>query len=105
MVELNVECVNTGGFVASILDRFHRHDVLTDYGVHLIRSLLANGERSVRDVVYTNILPTAGGMVANQSLVFCQCLDYYLSEGSEHLPEIHRLASSDNAEADDVLLH
>ena len=105
LVEFNVQCVNTAGFVASVLDRFHRHDALTDYGVHLIRSLLANGERSVKDVVYTNILPTAGGMVANQSQLFSQCLDYYLSEGCEHLPKIHRLASSDNPDADDVLLH
>ena len=104
LVEFNVQFVNTAGFVAIILDRFHKHDSLTDYGVHLIQTLLANGA-SVRDVVYTNILPTAGGMVAYQSQVFSQCLDYYLSEGREHLSEIHRLASLDTTEADDVLLH
>ena len=105
LVELNVECVNTAGLVASVLDRFHRHDALTDYGIHLIKSLLANGEMSVRDVVYTNILPTAGGMVTNQSRVFSQCLDYYLSDkGKQHLPEIHRLAKMNTDEADEFLL-
>jgi hypothetical protein len=69
-----------------------------------VRTLLANEEMTVRDVVYTNILPTAGGMVANQSQLFSQCLDYYLSEGGEHLPEIHRLSMRDDPEADDILL-
>lgn len=88
-----------------MIDRFHRHDALTDYGIHLIRSLLANGEMSVRDVVYTNILPTVGGMVANQSQLFSQCLDYYLSdEGRQHLPEIHRLANMNTEETDELLL-
>lgn len=105
LVEFNVRCVNTTGFVATILDHFHTHNALTDYGVHLVRTLLANKEMTVRDVVYTNILPTAGGMVANQSQLFSQCLDYYLSEGREHLPEIHRLSMQDDPEADDILLH
>jgi hypothetical protein len=105
LVEFNVQCVNTAGFVATILDRFHKHNALTDYGIHLVRTLLANEEMTVKDVVYTNILPTAGGMVAIQSQVFSQCLDYYLSEGKEHLPDIHRLSMLDDPEADDVLLH
>jgi hypothetical protein len=43
--------------------------------------LLANEEITVRDVVYTNILPTTAGMNVNQSQVFPQCLDHcYLSK-------------------------
>jgi hypothetical protein len=73
--------------------------------VHMLRTLLANQEKTVKDIVYTNILPTAGGMVANQSQLFSQCLDYYLSEGKEHVQEIHRLSMLDSPEADDILLH
>jgi hypothetical protein len=105
LVEFNVRCVNAAGFVATILDRFHKHNALTDYGVHMVRTLLANQEKTVKDIVYTNILPTAGGMVANQSQLFSQCLDYYLSEGKEHVQEIHRLSMLDSPEADDILLH
>lgn len=104
-MEVNVHTVHAGGFVASVLDRLHRHDALTDYGIHVIRSLLANGDMSVRDVVYTNILPTAGGMVANQAHLFAQCLDYYLGEGIEHWPKIQELAASDSPEADEKLMH
>ena len=106
LVEFNVQCVNTAGFVASIVDRLHKHDALTDYGVHLVRTLLANGGMTVKEIVYTHMLPTAVGMVANQSQLFSQCLDYYLSDqGKQHLPEIHRLANLNTAEADDILLH
>jgi linoleate 8R-lipoxygenase / 9,12-octadecadienoate 8-hydroperoxide 8R-isomerase len=74
-IEFNVRCVNTTGFVATILDHVHKHDTLTDYGVHLVRALLENEQMTVKDAVYTNILPTAVGMVTNQSQVFSQCLD------------------------------
>lgn len=34
-----------------------------------------------------------------------QCLDYFLGTGSEHLPELHRLARLDTKEADEALMH
>lgn len=105
LVEFNVHCVSATGVLSTILDHFHKHNTLTDYGIHLVRTLLADESMAVRDIVYSNILPTAGVMVANQSQVFSQCLDYYLSEGKEHLPEIRRLSMRDDPEADDILLH
>lgn len=36
---------------------------------------------------------------------FTQLLDYYLSEGKRHLPEINRLAKADTPEADEKILH
>ena len=54
---------------------------------------------------WSQILPTAGAMVANQAQVFGQVLDFYLGDGKEHLPEINRLAKLNTAEADDILLH
>ena len=59
-VELNVEFVSKAGVIADFLDRFYRHDALTDYGEHIIRRLLTSG-LSVQEIVWTHILPTAGG--------------------------------------------
>jgi len=71
-----------------------------------MRTLLANDGMTVKEIVYTHMLPTTAGMVANQSQLFSQCLDYYLSDqGKQHLPEIHRLANLNTAEADDILQH
>ncbi|KAL4872959.1 Psi-producing oxygenase A [Aspergillus spectabilis] len=99
----NVEMIDKTGFIASLVNRLHRHDVLSEYGIHMIQRLLDSGLPAT-EIVWTHILPTAGGMVANQAQLFSQCLDYYLSEeGSAHLPEINRLAKEDTPEADEVL--
>jgi linoleate 8R-lipoxygenase/9,12-octadecadienoate 8-hydroperoxide 8R-isomerase len=101
---LNVEQISKTGIIADLVDRLHRHDVLAQYGVHMIQRLL-DSKISPRELVWTHILPTAGGMVANQAQLFSQCLDYYLSEeGSVHLPEINRLSKLDTREADDTLV-
>ncbi|KAB8216542.1 hypothetical protein BDV33DRAFT_194313 [Aspergillus novoparasiticus] len=100
----NVELVNNTGFIANLVSSLHRHDVLSEYGVHMIQRLLGSG-LPAEEVVWTHILPTAGGMVANQAQLFSQCLDYYLSEeGSVHLPDIKRLAKVDTPETDELLL-
>ncbi|KKK22805.1 hypothetical protein P175DRAFT_0470186 [Aspergillus ochraceoroseus IBT 24754] len=99
----NVELIDKTGFIANLVNRLHRHDILSEYGVHMIQHLLATG-LPAQEIVWTHILPTAGGMVANQAQLFSQCLDYYLSEeGSVHLPEINRLANEDTPEADELL--
>lgn len=104
LVMANVEIISKSGLIASLVDYFHRHDVLSDYGTHMIQRLLASG-LPPQEIVWTHILPTAGGMVANQAQLFSQCLDYYLSdEGSVHLAEINRLAKEDTPEADDLLM-
>ncbi|PYI02221.1 heme peroxidase [Aspergillus sclerotiicarbonarius CBS 121057] len=100
----NVEFVNKAGFIANLVNSLHRHDVLSEYGVHMIQRLLATSVPPA-EIVWTHVLPTAGGMVANQAQLFSQCLDYYLSEeGSTYLPEIQRLAKEDTSEADSLLL-
>ncbi|OOF98169.1 hypothetical protein ASPCADRAFT_142143 [Aspergillus carbonarius ITEM 5010] len=100
----NVEFVNKAGFIANLVNSLHRHDVLSEYGVHMIQRLLATNVPPA-EIVWTHVLPTAGGMVANQAQLFSQCLDYYLSEeGSTHLPDIQRLAKEDTPEADGLLL-
>lgn len=100
----NVEIVGKTGFIASLVNRLHRGDVLSEYGTHMIQRLLDSGLPAA-EIVWTHILPTAGGMVANQAQLFSQCLDYYLSEeGSTHLPEINRLAKENTPEADGLLM-
>ena len=109
LVELNVHYVKTTGSFATFLDGIrgnsYEHHTLTDYGIHTVQRLSESG-MLVKDAVWNNILPTAGGMVANQSQLFCQSLGYYLSdEGKVHIAEIHRLSELDSPEADDNLFH
>ena len=100
----NVEAVSKTGFIADLISRLHQHDVLSEYGTHMIQRLLDSGLPPT-EIVWTHILPTAGGMVANQGQLLSQSLDYYLSEeGSVYLPEINRLAKEDTPEGDELLL-
>ena len=105
LVMTNVELIKRTGFLAPLIDRIDRHDnILADYGIHMIQRLLDTG-LPPQDIVWSHLLPTAGGMVANQGQLSSQCLDYYLSkEGTVHLPEIRRLSKLDTPEADDILL-
>jgi len=73
-------------------------------GAHMIQQLFKGGLGS-KDVIWSQILPTAGGMVANQAQLFAQCLDFYLEDrNASHLKEINRLAKLDTPEADDLIL-
>lgn len=99
-----IEPINSSGILGSLIERFHQHSKLSKYGIHMITQLLKSG-LGVKDIVWSHILPTAGGMVANQGQLFAQCLDFYLSdEAKPHLQEIHRLAKADTKEADDLIL-
>jgi linoleate 8R-lipoxygenase / 9,12-octadecadienoate 8-hydroperoxide 8R-isomerase len=105
LVELKVRFVEKTGPLQDVLDMFYRHDTLSEYGVAMIRGLLQRGIPA-KQLVWTHILPAAAAMVANQSQLFCQCLDYYLSaEGVVHLPEINRLSKANTVEADETILH
>lgn len=124
LVEANVKMVNATGWIAGIVDGMHQqHSPLTDYGVHMVRRLLESG-LGVSEITWSQILPTAVAMVANQAQVvrssvgphhliyvadhfqFTQLLDYYLSEeGRRHLPEINKWARVEGTEADDKLMH
>ena len=90
--------------VSTILGLFHKHSTLSKYGRHMIGHLLKSG-LSTKDVIWSQILPTAGGMIANQAQLFAQCLDFYLEpENAVHLKEISRLAKLDNDDADELIL-
>ncbi len=69
LVEANVHSVSMTGLVAGIVDRFRENqNPLADYGVHMIRRLLESG-LGVSEITWSQILPTAGAMVANQAQV------------------------------------
>ncbi|KAL8761616.1 MAG: hypothetical protein Q9184_002263 [Pyrenodesmia sp. 2 TL-2023] len=106
LVEANVHSVSMTGLVAGIVDKFRENqNPLADYGVHMIRRLLESG-LGVSEITWSQILPTAGAMVANQAQVFTQLLDYYLSPaGQQHLPAINKYAKLNTREADDKILH
>ncbi|KAF7720011.1 Psi-producing oxygenase A [Penicillium ucsense] len=104
LVMANVELVSKSGFIADVISRIHRHEHLTNYGVHMIQRLLDSG-LPPKEIVWTHILPSASSMVANQAQLFIQCLDFYLRpENAHHLAEIQRLSREDTRESDDLLL-
>ncbi len=106
LVETQVSLLSKTSFLSSIIDPLMVEDhALNDYGVHMTRQLLKKG-LGVHETVWSQILPTAGAMVANQSQVFGQVIDFYLmDQNKHHLKEINRLAKLNTAAADDVLLH
>ena len=66
LVEANVKTVHATGWIAGIVDGMHQHhSPLTDYGVHMVRRLLESG-MGVSEITWSQIVPTAGAMVANQ---------------------------------------
>ena len=95
------------GLIATVIGLFHRvrpQSSLSIYGTHMVKKLLETG-LSVKDLVWSQLLPSSGAMVANQGQLFAQCLDYYLSEeGAQYLTEINRLARLDTVEADELIL-
>ncbi|OQD68603.1 hypothetical protein PENDEC_c033G00088 [Penicillium decumbens] len=104
LVMANVEVIDKAGLIANIVSRLHRHDTLSNYGVHMIQRLLDSG-LPAKEVVWTHILPSASSMVANQAQLFVQCLDFYLEkENGTHLAEIQRLSKENSPESDELLL-
>ncbi|KAL6717332.1 hypothetical protein ACLMJK_005247 [Lecanora helva] len=107
LMEILVAGVHVAGDgpLNSFIEFFHKpQSQISFYGKHMIEQLLKSGV-GLKDIIWSNILPTAGGMVANQGQLFAQCLDFYLSDNAaSHLKEVHRLAKLDTPEADELLL-
>lgn len=61
--------VHATGWIAGVVDGMHQqHNPLTDYGVHMVRRLLDSG-MGTSEITWSQIVPTAGAMVANQAQV------------------------------------
>lgn len=100
-----VESIGRGGFIADIVDRLHKHQTLTDYGVQVIQRLLdTNSGVDISTLVAEQMINAAASLIIQQSQTLVESLNFYLSEaGSVHLPEIHRLAHLDTTDADEKL--
>ncbi|KXT14510.1 hypothetical protein AC579_9558 [Pseudocercospora musae] len=109
IMALQVESVKRFGKLSeTLIDAVMPNDgPLKEYGVHMIAQLCkANPDLSVDDLVWGNIMGTAGGMIPNQGQLFGQALDYFFSkEGHKYWSEIQKLAKQDTPEADDKLMH
>lgn len=67
LIEADVKIVHRTGWISGIVDGMaQNHNPLTDYGVHMVRRLLES-DLSSSEVTWSQILPTAGAMVANQA--------------------------------------
>lgn len=69
LVEAHVKAVNMPGWIAGLVDGIARnHTPVTDYGVSVVRKLLDSG-LGASEITWSQILPSAGAMVANQAQV------------------------------------
>lgn len=69
LVEANVKTLNMTGWISGIVDGMTHHQTpVADSGVHMVRRLLESGLGS-SEVTWSQILPTAGTLVANQAQV------------------------------------
>ncbi|KAH7303488.1 linoleate diol synthase [Stachybotrys elegans] len=77
---------------------------LPSYGRHLISRMMEKG-KSIEECVAGTVMPISAAGTTIMSGLLSQCLDYFLGDGSEHLPELYRLAKEDTVEADGKLMH
>lgn len=106
LVRANVEAIAKTGRLSDIMHSVWPHDTaLKSYGIHLIRRLL-DTKMDPEQLVWGQMLGTAGGMVSNQGQLFGQIIEYFLSEaGKEHWPAVQELARQDTDAAFTTLMH
>ncbi|KAK5116380.1 hypothetical protein LTR62_007927 [Meristemomyces frigidus] len=81
---------------------------LAEYGLHMIKKLVEI-DGDVDDLVYGNIMGTAGGMVTNQGQLFAQSMAWFLSDplGQRYWPEVQKIARDETLgvlEQEEVLM-
>ncbi|KAI0601288.1 linoleate diol synthase precursor [Biscogniauxia sp. FL1348] len=72
---------------------------LPHHGRHLMK------DETIKGFVTNTVIPVSAVSTALMSGLLSQCVDYFLGDGSEHLPELHRLAHEDTREADNQLMN
>ncbi|KAH6966960.1 heme peroxidase [Fusarium venenatum] len=105
IVEMNVKLATSVGIKGLFTSKPNKNDdPLAAYGENMAKGLKKAG-LSIDDIVWSQILPTAGAMVPNQAQVFAQTLDWYLSPaGEKYRPELHRIAALETGNETDALL-
>jgi cytochrome P450 len=93
LVEANVKAIAASGIASELIKRIWPNESsLKSYGIHMIQRLLDSGMEP-EQLVWGQILGTAGGMVSNQGQLFGQTIEYFLvGEGKKHWPDIQALA-------------
>lgn len=77
--------------------------VLALYGDRMIKRMLGESGATPETVIWGSVLPASVAACANQTQVLSQAIDYYLSDGMEHLPVMYVLAHQDTEDADEKL--
>lgn len=106
LVAANVKFTSGSGILGGIAGKLHHQQgPLADYGVHMIKKLIDTG-LSVEEITWSQIVPTAGAMVANQAQVITQIMDFYLTQepGKPHWAAVQAAARSKDPASDDTLL-
>ncbi|KAI1495045.1 linoleate diol synthase precursor [Biscogniauxia mediterranea] len=80
-------------------DAEQRWPSLPHHGRHLRK------DEATREFVTNTVIPVSAVTTALMSGLLSQCVDYFLGDGSDHLPELYRLAHEDTSEADNQLMH
>ena len=107
-LERNMASLKDKGILSALLHALpwmhEEHRTLKSYGTALIERLLES-KRDIRHLVWANIIWGAAGIVAHYGSLFGQAIEYFLTDGQEHLPTLHSLAQQDTEDADSQLLH
>ncbi|OLN90159.1 Linoleate 10R-lipoxygenase [Colletotrichum chlorophyti] len=104
LIETNVKITTKIGFRGLFTGSADKGDPLASYGTNMVKGLAKAG-LSPYDIAWSQILPTSGAMVPNQAQVFAQAVDYYLSSpGTNHIPQIHKIALAPPSKESDALL-
>lgn len=83
---------------------------LRSHGVDMAKEAVASHKDGAglgltnTEVSWGIILPTAVAFVPAQGTVFAQAVDYYLTEGKQHVAQIHQLARQGSSKATDARL-
>ncbi|KAJ4356159.1 uncharacterized protein N0V89_004189 [Didymosphaeria variabile] len=103
-VEANVTSISKFGKVHELVSKvWPSESKLKSYGLHFIQRLLDSGMEP-KQLVWGQMLGTAGGMVSNQGQLFAQIIEYFLlGDGQKHWTEVQTLAAKDDDASFDAL--
>ncbi|KAL5375215.1 hypothetical protein PMIN06_012255 [Paraphaeosphaeria minitans] len=96
-VEKNVDFVAKFGKLSELAHKvWPRETKLKSYGLHFIQRLLESGMEP-KQLVWGQMLETAGGMVSNQGSLFAQIIEYFLlGDGKKHWDDVQALAAKED---------
>jgi len=94
--------VERTGWVAGLVEKLHAKTEVGELGTNLIKELVKGS--GVEQLVWGQILPSAAAISANQSKTFSQVVDFYLTTGAKHLPELYTLSKAGTKDADASIL-